>query len=82
MYLKTNHIPTFQYQIAIEGNNVELRYRWKDAEDTMPIKAGFGLQNYQTITPTKDWQKMSFPKVEGKEFKIATELFYIKTEKI
>ena len=82
MYLKTNHIPTLQYQTIMEGNNIELRYRWKDTQDNMPIKAGFGLQYYEVIMPTKDWQKKSFPKVEGKEFKIATELFYIKMERI
>lgn len=82
MYLKTSHIPTLQYQVIMEGNSTELRYRWKDADDTMPIKAGFGLQYYEVITPTKDWQNKLFPKVEGKEFKIATDLFYIKTEKI
>ena len=82
MYLKTNHLPTLQYQVVAQGDETELRYRWKDAEDNMPIKAGFGLQNYEVIEPTKDWQKKSFPKIEGKEFKIAAELFYIKTEKI
>ena len=82
MYLKTNHLPTLQYQVAKQGDSTELRYRWKDAEDNMPIKAGFGLQNYEVIKPTKDWQKKAFPKVEGKEFKIATDLFYIKAEKI
>ena len=82
MYLKTNHLPTLQYQITAKGDGTELRYRWKDSEDKMSIKAGYGLQNYEIISPNRDWQIKIFPKIEGKEFKIATDLFYIKTEKI
>ena len=83
MYLKTKHIPTLQYQLILKNNNiVELRYRYKDATDSMPIKAGFGLQMYEVITPNNEWQTKIFQQVEGQEFKIATELFYVKTEKI
>ncbi len=83
MYLKTKHIPTLQYQLIPKNNNiVELHYRYKDATDSMPIKAGFGLQMYEVITPNNEWQTKIFQKVEGQEFKIATELFYVKAEKI
>jgi aminopeptidase N len=83
MYLRTKHIPTLQYQLTTKNNNtVELRYRYKDATDSMPIKAGYGLQMYEVISPKSEWQTKVFQKVEGQEFKIATELFYIKTEKI
>ena len=83
MYLKTRHIPTLQYQLIPKNNNiVELRYRYKDTTDSMPIKAGFGLRMYEVITPNNEWQTKIFQQVEGQELKIATELFYIKTEKI
>ena len=82
MYLRTKHIPTLQYQLIPNNNTVELRYRYKDSTDSMPIKAGFGLQMYEVIIPNNEWQSKIFQKVEGQEFKIATELFYIKTEKI
>ena len=82
MYLKTKHIPTLQYQLTPKNNTVELRYRYKDATDSMPIKAGFGLTNYEIINPNNEWQTKVFQKVEGQELKIATELFYVKAEKI
>ncbi|MEA5459892.1 M1 family metallopeptidase [Arcicella sp. LKC2W] len=83
MYLKTKQIPVLQYQINTKSDNtVEVRYRWKETTPTMPIKAGFGIQKYEVISPNTEWQTKIFPKVEGQEFKIATELFYIKTEKL
>jgi aminopeptidase N len=83
MYLRTKHIPTFQYQLTTKNNNtVELRFRYKDLTDSMPIKAGYGLQHYEVIMPTSEWQTKIFQKVEGNELRIATELFYVKTEKI
>ena len=48
----------------------------------MPIKAGYGLQMYEVISPKVEWQTKVFQKLEGQDFKIATELFYIKAEKI
>ncbi|PWK29228.1 aminopeptidase N [Arcicella aurantiaca] len=83
MYLKTKQIPVLQYQINSKSDNtIELRYRWKEATPMMPIKAGFGLQKYEVISPNTEWQTRVFEKVEGQELKIATELFYIKTEKL
>lgn len=83
MYLKTKQIPVLQYQISSKNDNaIELRYRWKETTPAMPIKAGFGIQKYEVISPSTEWQTKTFTKVEGQEFKIATELFYIKTEKL
>lgn len=83
MYLKTKQIPVLQYQINTKSDNtVELRYRWKETTPIMPIKAGFGIQKYEVISPNTEWQTKVFEKVEGQELKIATELFYIKTEKL
>ena len=82
MYLKTKHLPTLQYQLIPNNDTVELRYRYKDANDSMPIKAGFGLQMYEVIMPNNEWKIKIFQKVEGRELKIATELFYVKVEKI
>lgn len=83
MYLRTTHIPTLQYQLTQQDNiTIELRYRYKDAMDSMPIKAGFGLTKYEVITPNNEWKTKIFQKIAGQEFKIATELFYVKTEKI
>ena len=82
MYLKTKHIPTLQYQLIPNNDTVELRYRYKDANDSMPIKAGFGSQMYEVIMPNNEWQTKIFQKVEARELKIATELFYVKVEKI
>ncbi len=83
LYLRTRHIPTLQYQLIPKNTHtVELRYRYKDMTDSMPIKAGFGLTNYEVITPNNEWQTKVFQKIEGQELKIATELFYVKAEKI
>ncbi len=83
MYLRTKQIPVLQYQVNVKPDNmIELRYRWKEITPTMPIKAGFGIQKYEVISPSTEWQTKIFQKVEGQEFKIATELFYVKTEKL
>jgi aminopeptidase N len=83
MYLRTKQIPVLQYQVNIKADNtLELRYRWKETTPIMPIKAGFSTQKYELITPNMEWQTKIFPKIEGQEFRIATELFYIKIEKL
>jgi len=83
MYLRTIHIPILQYQmIPKDDNTIELRYRYKDDTDSMPIKAGYAGTLYEVITPNKEWQSKILKKVAGKDFKIATDLYYIKAEKI
>lgn len=82
-YLTTNHLPTLQYHLTNKSNGtIEMRYRWKDEGDTMPVKAGFNRNDYVMIKPLATWQTKIFSKIAGKELKIATELFYIKTERI
>jgi aminopeptidase N len=80
-YLQTTNIPTLQYEIV--GNQkkrVEVKYRWVGVEDTfeMPVRAGFGLQDYQVLWPSKSWQTRVFRRPDHEpEFRFATELALI-----
>ena len=75
-YLRTTQIPELEYKI--EGN--ELQFRWNNCVKgfNMPLKIYFG-KTEEWITPTENWQVMSFNNASG-EFKIDRN-FYVTVKK-
>ena len=73
-YLRRTALPALE--LKFEDGSVS--YRWKADEPgfAMPVKVGRKGQ-WQTITPTSEWQSMTtdIPKAD---FAVATELYFVK----
>ncbi len=72
-YLRRTDLPTLE--LRFEGTSV--RYRWKADElgFVMPVKVGRKGQ-WQTITPTAEWQTMTTD-IPPADFAVATDLFFV-----
>jgi hypothetical protein len=70
-------IPTLELKFA-PG---EVSYRWKvDVKGfAMPVKVG-DPDKWETIHPTEEWQTMKTP-LDKDEFKVATDLYFVKVVK-
>lgn len=77
-YLRRAALPVLQLTYDAEARTMS--YRWNAAERAfaMPVRVG-NPRNWQTITPTADWQSM--PWSEGADaFTVATELYYVEVQ--
>ncbi len=72
-YLRRTDLPTLE--LRFEGTSV--RYRWNADElgFVMPVKVGRKGQ-WQTITPTAEWQTMTTD-IPPADFAVATDLFFV-----
>ena len=82
-YLYYPSIPTLEYQLEQKGESLEVRYRWQaDVEGfDMPILVGKS-DAYWTLYPSSEWKTTIFQKLEAKNFRVATELFYVDTKEL
>jgi len=82
-YLNYTYPPVFYYElIKDKGNNYTLNYKWK-ANTTgfsMPIVIYTDGQKSIRLSPTSRLQSYSFTSKNIQEFRVATELFYIRLE--
>ncbi len=80
-YLRHPAPPVLQYQIKPRAGGIELAYRWQaDVPGfNMPVRVGFRKGTYTTLSPTTDWQTVTFAG-DAASFRVATELFYVQTE--
>lgn len=83
-YLYHAPAPALEYRLQEQGNKATLSYRLEaDEKDFgLPIKVGYGKENYRIIQPSAEWQTLSLTKVPGKEFRVSTELFYVIPKKV
>ncbi len=82
-YLEYPTIPTLEYKLKEKKNKLVFSYRWQaDAEGfDMPFLVGES-EDYQLIRPNAAWQSQTFENMELDDFRLATELFLIKTQRI
>lgn len=82
-YLTYPSIPTFEYRLKKKGKKLIIEYRWNaDVEDfKMPIKIGT-KDNYVMVLPADEWQMITLRKILPEDFKVATDLFLVKTERL
>ncbi len=82
-YLYQKNPPTLVYSIQKKRKKLILNYYWKDVVEgfDMPIKVG-NPNHYTVIKPTTQPQKITLKNLDIRNFKIAEELFYVKTEKL
>ncbi len=83
-YLYHPDIPTLQYQLKPQGNDLVVRYRWKAAMPNFDIPVMVGKKGaYEVIEPiTTDWKETILESLSEAAFRVATELFYIEAEKV
>jgi aminopeptidase N len=83
-YLYHPDLPTLQYRIETKGDNIELSYRWSAdvAGFAMPVRIG-GANKWMTVTPVVNkWQKTLLFNTKTNDFRVADDLFLIKTEQL
>ena len=78
-YLRHTDLPTLELRFDEPGR---VAYRWKADEPAfaMPIRVGVKGQ-WQTITPTTDWQTMTTPLTRD-TFDVATDLYYVNVTRL
>lgn len=78
-YLTYADIPTFIYKLEQQGADLKVSYKWRaDAKGfSMPVLAG-NPANYTRLEATMDWQETTIKELAEADFKVATELFYIR----
>ena len=71
--------PRFAYELTQRSKNLKVRYRWEsDLQDfDMPIEILGPKGDYVRIKPTTEWQELTLKKMEKKDFRIASELYYV-----
>ncbi len=82
-YLTYASIPTLEYRLRKKRSKLILEYRWNTEVEgfKMPVKVGV-KDHYVMIMPSEEWQRVSLRRVKEKDFRIAEELFLIKTERL
>ncbi len=74
------HAPLVTLDLSFQDGG-QVAYRWNAAVESfaMPIKVG-KRGDWQTITPTTEWQVMKTP-LSKDEFEVATDLYYVNVSK-
>lgn len=81
-YLTYPGLPVFEYSLEEKGDKLILRGRWESPVEgfAMPLTAG-KPGKYVHFRPTREWQSFELPGLTAKEFRIAEELFLIRTKR-
>jgi aminopeptidase N len=83
VYLREKNIPVFEYKLSKKGKALKLDYRYNcNKSYSMPILITESPNKYGFLIPTNTWQSITLQGISKKEFKVATELFYIDVNKI
>jgi len=79
-YLHHARIPELQYRLKKKRRNLQVEYRLKSNVEglEMPVKIGT-KDNYTTVKATSEWQTTKLKRLKKGDFRVATELFYLRT---
>jgi aminopeptidase N len=82
-YLRYASIPQLQISFSQKGADLQLQYRWKaDVKDfRMPVKVTTARNSYAFVYPTENWQSLSLPSMNEKDFKVDLDEFYVDVKK-
>lgn len=81
-YLEYPEVPVLEYRTTQDGQDLKLDMRWKcDVGDfAMPVLVGDPDQP-ELVQPTTAWTSTTLENLKEKDFKIATDLFLIRTKR-
>jgi len=78
-YLRHAGLPVLELVFDEAAGSVEYRWKADEADFAMPIRVG-KPKEWQTITPTAQWQTLS-TRLGKEAFKVATDLYFVKITK-
>jgi len=81
-YLEYPDLPVFEYSLKEKGDKLILRCRWDSPVEAfaMPLRVGKpGV--YTVISPTSEWEDFELSGLTAKGFRVAEELFLIRTKR-
>ena len=78
-YLRHADLPILELVFDEAAGSVEYRWKADEADFAMPIRVG-KPKEWQTITPTVQWQTLS-TRLGKEAFKVATDLYFVKITK-
>ena len=78
-YLRHAALPVLELVFDEAAGSVEYRWKADEADFAMPIRVG-KPKEWQTITPTVQWQTLS-TRLGKEAFKVATDLYFVKITK-
>ncbi|MFC6101184.1 M1 family aminopeptidase [Olivibacter domesticus] len=83
-YLRYTGIPTLQYSLLENNNNLTVRYRWQADHPNfdMPIKISVAENQFDTIYPSSEWKTVTLKNMNEDNFEVDEEGFYIKSAQI
>ncbi len=79
-YLFQPSLPELEIKLWEENASLKVQYRWNAATNNfhMPVKITRSKNNFDFITPSTSWQTLDLGKMNPKDFKVATDEFYIR----
>jgi aminopeptidase N len=80
-YFRHTRIPVLEAYAVRQGKSTTLRYRWiADVPGfSMPVKVTTGEGGFGFIHPTTSWQTTSLGDMDPREFRVASDEFYVDT---
>ena len=78
-YLRHAGLPVLELVFDEAASSVSYRWKVDEADFAMPIRVG-KPKEWQTITPTVQWQTLS-TRLGKEAFKVATDLYFVKITK-
>lgn len=80
-YFRRISVPELISIVTKKGTETNIRYRWKtDVPDfRMPVKVTTSKDKFEFIYPTTKWKSLTVKGLEPSDFKVAENLFYLKT---
>jgi aminopeptidase N len=83
-YLRYPKLPILEYQLEEKGKDLHIRYRWDSpvADFQMPIQLGKPGKYLRVFPRVGEWQEAIASRTTSQEFKIAEELYLVRTKRI
>ena len=81
-YFRHTSIPELEVIVTKQGQKISARYKWHaDVKDfKMPVKVTIKPGKFEFIYPETDWKTTELNISQPEQFKIAEDLFYLKTD--
>lgn len=81
-YFLESAVPELEAFVTRKRDRVTLRYKWNATlpDFNMPVKVTTAPGTYSFITPTTSWQTMELGPIDPMQFRVAEDLFYVKTK--
>ncbi len=82
LYFRDITVPELIMIVTKKGGDTNLRFRWKTNVNNfkMPVKVTTAKDKFEFIYPTTTWKSLNIKGLDPSDFKVAENLFYLKTK--